>query len=242
MKIKAIKTDRITANQFTLIEFLDKYVSELKEGSVVAITSKIVSLCEGRVAKKGSINKYDLAKEDADYYLPAPINSNQALGFFLTIKDGILIPVAGIDESNSDGDYVLWPLDSQKSANEAREFLVKKFKLNNVGVVITDSKTTPLRWGVTGVGMAVSGFLPLNDYRGKEDLFGRKLEVSQVSAIDALAGMAVFAMGEGSEACPLVVMNDFTAEQVQFTGREDGRNEYTVVPLGSVVKTGKFSA
>ena len=29
----------------------------------------------------------------------------------LTIKQGMLIPTAGIDESNGDGYYILWPRD-----------------------------------------------------------------------------------------------------------------------------------
>ncbi|MGH7237527.1 MAG: coenzyme F420-0:L-glutamate ligase, partial [Candidatus Saccharimonadales bacterium] len=98
-------------------------------------------------------------------------------GYHFTIKDNTLIPMAGIDESNGDGNYVLWPKDSQKTVNEIREYLKNRFKLKTIGVVITDSTCQPLRRGTIGVCLAHSGFLALNDYRQKPDLFGRKFNV-----------------------------------------------------------------
>src|SRR6266508_2193439 len=68
---------------------------------------------------------------------------------------------------------------------------------------ITDSKTAPLRVGVTGVTLAYSGFQALNDYVGTKDLFGRAWRMIKVNVVDALATAAVLVMGEGSEQTPL---------------------------------------
>ena len=73
------------------------------------------------------------------------------------IKDNLLIPSSGLDESNAFGQYVLWPEDPQGVANQVRAHLCRRFSLRHVGVIVTDSKTTPLRLGVTGVAIAHSG-------------------------------------------------------------------------------------
>ena len=102
----------------------------------------------------------------------------------------------------------MWPKDPQKSANEIREHLKKKYGLKNVGVLITDSKTTPLRYGVTGIGISHSGFLAINNFIGTPDIFGRILKMTTVSVMDGLSSAAVVCMGEGSEQTPLAIISD----------------------------------
>ena len=186
-----------------LYALLDTYLPKLKEGSVVAITSKIVSICEGRFVKIGSVDKGKLIKKEADYYLPRGKN-----GFYLTIKYNLLIPSAGIDESNGSGYYILWPKDPQKTANELRKYLAKRFGLKDIGVIITDSKTNPLRWGVTGVSISHSGFAALKNYIDTKDVFGRELHFTKSNIMDALGGAAVLAMGEVKEQTPLAVIDN----------------------------------
>ena len=107
------------------------------------------------------------------------------------MKHNLIIPSSGIDESNGDGYYILWPADPQKTANEIREYLTEKHSLGKLGVVITDSKTTPLRWGVTGVSVSHSGFAALNDYIGTKDIFGRELHFTKTNIMDATPFMYV---------------------------------------------------
>ncbi len=118
------------------------------------------------------------------------------------------MPTAGIDESNADGAYVLWPFDPQKSANDIRAYLRERHKVNDLGVIITDSKTTPLRRGVTGVSIAHSGFSALKNYIGEPDIFGKQLRVTKSNVADALATSAVIVMGEGNEQTPLALITD----------------------------------
>jgi F420-0:gamma-glutamyl ligase len=88
-------------------------------------------------------------------------------------------------------------------AEEIRNHLKTKHRINELGVIITDSNITPLRLGVTGIAVGWSGFEPVYPYIGKEDLFGRKMELTYVNNIDALAAAAVFVMGEGNESVPI---------------------------------------
>jgi putative folate metabolism gamma-glutamate ligase len=205
MHIQAIRTHKVTASGQDLLAVIDAYTPPLDEHSVLAITSKVVSLCQGRVAPIGEVDKQTLIESEADFFLPPDANRYHVT---LTIKDNILIPSAGIDESNSDHHYVLWPEDAQGVANTVRSHLCRRFGLRHVGVLITDSKTTPLRWGVTGVAVAHSGFAALNNYIGRTDLFGRPLRMTKVNVADGLAAAAVLVMGEGDEQTPLAVISD----------------------------------
>jgi len=212
MKITAVKTHKITIDDQDILKIINQYIKELKDGSIVAITSKIVALAEGRVVATDQADKEALIAQEAEYFLP---RSSSKYGVSLTITGGQLVATAGIDESNANGYFVLWPEDAQKTANIIRKYLQNKFQLKNIGVIITDSKTTPLRWGVTGTAIAYSGFKPLNDLIGTPDLFGRELKMTKVNILDGLAAAAVLLMGEGTEQTPLAIIED--TNFVKFT-------------------------
>lgn len=221
MKIRPIKTKKIIPGKESLIEILDRYLDNFKEESVLVITSKIVSICEGSVVKiSDKVDKKKLIAENSEYYVPSGYNKYDMT---LTISNNLLIPTAGIDESNAAGYYILWPKDAQKTANTVREYLVKRFGVKKAGVLITDSKTTPLRWGTTGVGVAHSGFKPLRDYIQKPDIFGRKMKVTMASVIDGLAAASVLVMGEGKEQTPLAVVSE--ADFIEFQKRNPSKKE-----------------
>jgi putative folate metabolism gamma-glutamate ligase len=204
MIIKAYKTHKIKPVD-SLFDILDNYLPDLEENSVVAIASKIVGICEGRVIPKESADKNELAEKEADQYLPREHNQ---YGFMITINKGIMVASAGIDESNSGDYFSLWPEDPQQSANKIREYLTKKHNLKHLGVIITDSKLTPLRWGVIGVALSHSGFQALNSYIGQPDIYGRLMQAEKANIADSLATAAVVEMGEGNEQQPLAVITD----------------------------------
>ncbi len=221
MIVTPIKTHKITNKETSINKILDKYITRLADESVVAVTSKIVSICESRVVKAAnSEQKDELVIKEAEYYLPREYNQ---YGFMITINRGILVASAGIDESNGNGYFVLWPKNPQISANKIREYLINKFKINYLGVIITDSKLTPLRWGVTGVALAHSGFRAINSYIGKPDIFGRKMRAEKTNVADALATSAVIEMGEGSEQSPLAIIED--ASFVHFQNSNPTKKE-----------------
>jgi len=206
MKIAAIKTDRLAPGAPDIERVLDNALSGLEENSVLAVTSKIVAICEGRTIPIEDIaDKKELIIQESDYYLPEFI---EEFNFAFTITHHTLIPSSGIDESNGNGHYILWPADPFKSANRIRQYLKKRFGRKNVGVIITDSTARPLHYGTEGVCIGYSGFLPTNDYRGTADLFGREMKVSISNVADALASATVLVMGEGTEQTPLAVVED----------------------------------
>lgn len=218
MKVTPIKTKPIVVGD-KLFDILDESLIDLKDKSIVAITSNIVSICEKNLVKIGTVDKETLIKEQAEYYLP-PDNKYHVS---LTIKNNILIPSAGIDESNANGYYTLWPKRPQQTVDNVRQYLKKRFHINDIGVIIVDSKTTPLRWGVTGVAISHSGFLSLNDYTGTPDIFGRLFVFEKANIVDALAVSAVVVMGEGKEQTPIAIIED--TPFVHFQDRNPTKKE-----------------
>ena len=181
---------------------------------VLAVTSKIVSLAENRIVAKSSIEKKDLIEKEADENL-----GEVGFGCYLTIKQGLFIPSAGIDESNSEnGDYILYPENPFLSAENLWKELRNKWKINNLGIIITDSHTTPLRRGVTGIALSYWGFQGLRDMVGSPDLFGRKLQMTTVNLADSLATAATVMMGEANECRPLALLS---APDIQFKEQID---------------------
>jgi F420-0:gamma-glutamyl ligase len=179
---------------------------KLRDGDIVFITSKILGIHQGRTVRVGTVDKESLIARESTLRLP--YENRAGFRVNLTVTDNILIPAAGIDESNADGHYILWPKDTDALCREIRARLIKNHKgtIENLGVVATDSHTTPLRWGVTGIATGLSGVVPLRDLRGTHDIFGREIHVTQVDLIDPLASMAVLLMGETTEQTPIVIL------------------------------------
>lgn len=215
MIVKAIKTRKFLPPKDNLWDLLG-VIRSLKENSVVAVTSKVVSIGEGRcIPIEKFPDKDRLVIMEADKYLPRAAVPHGLV--MHTIKNNIFIASSGIDESNGAGYYILWPKDPQASAKKIWKFLKAKFKIKNLGVIITDSRLVPLKRGVVGITIGFFGFKPLRDYRGKEDIFGRlfKMETSNLS--DSLATAAVLEMGEGEEQTPLSIISDIP--YLEFTNK-----------------------
>lgn len=205
MKVYPVKTDIIGFMKYSIEDVLDRFVDNIKDSSIVAVTSKIVALCEGNAVKADTADKDELIKKEADYFIPKSLSRYDV---YLTIKDSLLIPSAGVDESNAGGYYVMWPKNPERSAQVCRDFLIKKFGVQNIGVIITDSSPAPLRWGVTGRCIASCGFESVIDKVGKTDIFGHSLEMTTINAADALAAGAVLCMGETDECTPIAIIED----------------------------------
>lgn len=204
MIVTPIHTQVITSRSVDLVDLLVESLPGLKEGSIVAITSKIVSLCEGRTVPVKNTDKAALIKQESELYTD-PLGQ---YGFVFTVADGTLIPGAGIDESNAGDNYILWPADAQATANYIWQALRRKYNVQHLGIVITDSTCKPLRRGVVGIAMAHCGFAAFKNYVGTPDLFGRPFTVSQSSIAEGLAATAVLCMGEGTERTPVCLIED----------------------------------
>lgn len=219
MHVRAVHTGIFRENE-DLVSFITKHIPSLKNGSVLTVTSKIVALAEGAVVQATNARaKAVIIRAESEWQLQAQHGK-------ITLKDGLLMWNAGIDESNAKGNLILLPEDAFASAKKLRSSLLQKNKLKKFGIIITDSRVMPLRAGVVGVALGYAGFKGLRDYRGKKDIFGRKLKFTQTDIADSLATAAILTMGEGRERRPLCVIED---APVEFTEKVS-RKELVIIP------------
>ncbi|HEX6647689.1 MAG TPA: coenzyme F420-0:L-glutamate ligase [Nitrososphaeraceae archaeon] len=213
---------------FNLFDTLISSKCKFKDRDILVLSSKFISMSEGSVLDLQKIKPSSKAKKLAEIYQMDPsfvevvIRESDVIfgglpGFLLTIKNGILAPNAGIDKSNIPKNKVIClPLDPFLSAENLRlEFLVRSGI--KVGIVISDSRLMPTRIGTTGLAIGCSGIEPVEDQRGKKDLFGHIMKYTLKATADSLATIGTFVMGESNESVPVVVIR---GSNISFTDRK----------------------
>jgi len=207
---------------------LKKSKTTLKNGDVLAIASKTVAYAQRRLVYVTSEKAFrDLVRHESDVILDDG-------DMVISLKNKILIPNAGIDRSNTPKGYaVLWPKDPFKSARAIRAHLKKQYRLTRLGVVLSDSHCQPLRAGVTGIAIGWAGFEGVRDERGKKDLFGNKMQYTQINLADDIAAAANLLMGETDARIPFVIVRGL---DVKFTERVAKPADYFIPPNRCIFK------
>jgi len=202
-----------------LQESLRNHDLTLRDRDVLCIASKVVSFSEGRIV---DLSERQVSKKARFYAGKLRMSSHLAQivldeadavlggirGFLLTLKANILTANAGVDVKNSPlGTATLWPVQPDRSAATIRGFFEQETNAR-LGVLIVDSRVTPLRLGTIGLAIGLSGFRPVKDEREKPDLYRRPVKVTQTNLADDLAASAHFLMGERNERIGLVVIRN----------------------------------
>lgn len=203
----------------TIIDSIQASDESLQDGDVLAVSSKYTAISEGRVVTLADVTVTPEAEALAERYHMNPKITQLVMqeadhifgginGFLLTAKEGIISPNAGLDRSNiPNGFAVLFPKYPYFSAAEIRRVLRERLKVD-VGVILTDSWLMPGRLGTSGVALATAGFNPIQDERGKIDLFGNPMQVTQRGIADSICVCAQMVMGERDEATPLAIVRN----------------------------------
>ena len=193
-----------------------------RHGDVLVVTHKIISKAEGRYVALADVTPSPRARELAaatgkDPALVEVIlsESREVLRFRpgLIITEhrlGMVIANAGVDHSNvphgDDGERVLLlPQDPDASSAALRDALQERFG-EPLAVVVSDSVGRAWRNGVVGLALGAAGLPALLDLRGRRDLEGRALRVTQVGLADEIASAAQLLMGEADEGQPAVLV------------------------------------
>jgi coenzyme F420-0:L-glutamate ligase / coenzyme F420-1:gamma-L-glutamate ligase len=203
----------------TLVASLAQAEQALQDGDVLAISSKYVAISEGRIVALADVQVLPEAEKLAERYHMNPRIAQLVLseadhifggieGFLLTYKDGLISPNAGLDRSNIPNGYaVLFPEEPYRSAEMLRQQIKARLGAD-IGLILTDSWLMPGRWGTSGIALATAGFRPLQDERGKADLFGNPMAVTQRGIADQICVAAQLVMGERDEATPFVIVRN----------------------------------
>jgi len=197
------------------------------EGSIIAISSKIVSLDQGRIVPldnrvtsprtRAYAKRYALPVGFVDLILRnAKRVYGGVRGALLTETSAGLIANAGIDRSNvPPGSVALWPREPWEWASRLRGTLLRTRSVRALGVLIIDSHCTPRRLGTSGTAVAIAGFRGITDLRGHRDLYGRPLKITCVNVAGDLASAAHLLQGEADDAKPVTLIRN---APVTFSG------------------------
>jgi F420-0:gamma-glutamyl ligase len=210
-----VKTRILKPPQDDLFKILNESLTDIKSGDIVAISSKVVAIHEGACVPIEGTDKTALVTKEAELAIPRDYWPSP-----LTVKCNAFIGTAGVDESNGSGYYILLPRNPFLSAELIHQYLVKKFGVTDICVIITDSHSAPLRRGAMGVAIGFYGFLPIINHVGKPDLFGREMRIEVSNLVDALAAGAGVVMGETNESQPVVILRG-TPGVTFAAGRQD---------------------
>lgn len=224
MNIEPFKIDVLKPPQDDLFSKIKASALTLEEGDVIALSSKVVAIHQGRCVPYDRAHKDELIKQEADLYLE---RSEVPGGWVMhTIKNGIFMPSSGIDPFANY--YVLWPEQLQKTASELLAWFKKEYKVEKLYFVMTDSRSVIMRRGVVGVALAWAGFDPLYDNRVTKDLLGHDSGGSQTNLPDSIAAAAVLAMGEQNEQTPLVRLRNVPYVGTKYQPHKDSATTFEV--------------
>lgn len=191
-------------------------------GDIVVIAQKIVSKAEGRIVPLSSLTPSAKAirlakvyKKDARVLELILRHSKNivkiANGVIISeTKHGFVCANAGIDQSNiikSNENALLLPDDPDASANQIMNMLREKTN-REVAVIIADSFGRPFRNGQTNVAIGIAGLNAIKSYIGEDDMFGKKLKVTEIAVVDELASAAELVMGK-SKGIPVAIVRGF---------------------------------
>lgn len=191
-----------------------------EDGDIVVLAQKIVSKAEGRLVPLDTVTPspraVELAAEcDKDPRLVELVLSET--DEVMRVRRGVLIvrhrlglvlANAGIDQSNIDHAppaALLLPRDPDASAAALRDALRARAGAD-VAVLVIDSLGRAWRNGTTGTAIGAAGLPALLDLRGTPDIYGRRLETSELGLADEIAAAASLAMGQAGEGRPLAIV------------------------------------
>ena len=195
-------------------------------GDVLVVAQKIISKAEGRLVRLSDVavraDGAALAQQTGRTSVLAQLIVEEShevmraspVAIITRHKTGHVLANAGIDASNvaignlagsSEEAVLLWPVDPDASARGLRAGLGRAVE-DAPAVIIADSMGRAWRIGTLGTAIGCAGIMTLDDQRGQVDLFGRTLQATIIAVADAIAGMAVLAMGEGAQATPAAIV------------------------------------
>jgi coenzyme F420-0:L-glutamate ligase/coenzyme F420-1:gamma-L-glutamate ligase len=184
--------------------------TDLRDGDVVVVTSKVVSKAEGRlVPVTGTADEREAQRQaliDAESVREVARRGPTRI---VETRHGFVLASAGVDTSNVDRDVIaLLPLDPDESARRLRDGLRERRGVD-VAVVVSDTFGRPWRLGLTDVAIGVAGMGAVRDFIGRADSYGNELNMTQVAEADEVAAAAELVMGK-LDGVPVAVVRGLT--------------------------------
>jgi coenzyme F420-0:L-glutamate ligase/coenzyme F420-1:gamma-L-glutamate ligase len=184
--------------------------TDVADGDILVVTSKIVSKAEGRTVELDDVTpsgfaadwaaKWDKDPRVVELVLRESRRIVRMVGPVLITETnhGFVCANSGIDQSSSGahGRVVLLPADSDASARRIRASFAATGL--DVAVIISDTFGRPWREGQTDVAIGIAGIAPMHSYIGEVDPHGHEFRVQELCVVDELAGAAELVKGNTS--------------------------------------------
>lgn len=238
MQLLPIKTPLLQKGD-DLVSLLMNH-ADVQDNDIVIVSSKAIATVEGAAIKLASLIVSDEARSWAEKSGLTPMFTQAIIEETVRLrgkiigycpkallcelkpeglqKGAVLAPNAGLDESNSENGYAIgWPTDPVSSVKKIRSTLTK-----NVAVIISDSCCRPRRIGVTAFALTACGVDPFRSEVGKQDLFGKELQITVESVADQLVTAANILMGNAAQSIPAVIIRDHQIPFTSFCGWVQG--------------------
>jgi coenzyme F420-0:L-glutamate ligase/coenzyme F420-1:gamma-L-glutamate ligase len=189
---------------------------ELRDRDVLVVTHKIVSKAEGAVVS--GIDTEAAYREIVEQQAVSIIRRRGDL-IIAETSHGFVCANAGVDRSNTDaGTVVLLPEDPDRSAHKLRTRLERATGLT-IGLIITDTFGRAWRRGVVDFAIGISGVPAIVDYRGKPDMQGRTMEVTEIGVADEIAAAADLVMGK-ADGIPVAIVRGLVFDEAGGRGAD----------------------
>jgi coenzyme F420-0:L-glutamate ligase/coenzyme F420-1:gamma-L-glutamate ligase len=213
----------------------------LHDRHLIAVAHKVVSKSESAVVVLADVQPSQRARElahaqgkDARVVEVVLAESAEVLRaerdvLVCRTRHGFVCANAGVDASNvsADGTLVLLPPDPDASARRIRARL-RDLTGSAPAVMITDSFGRAWRHGQLDVAIGLAGMQPLDDWRGRSDARGMRLQATWLAVADAAAAAADLARAKDSRQ-PVVLIEGLE----RYISAEDGPGAGALLrPLG----------
>lgn len=197
-----------------LADSLDAQDMEIQDGDIIAIASKVISASQNSFVVIDDIVVTDKAMVLSTQtgldtrYVQAVLDDcvgdiyGIGRGFILCESRYGVCSNAGVDNSNVPPDKLfLLPSNLELELERIADHFGK-----HIGLIVTDSRSIPGRYGVTGIALAAMGLKGFVDERGRKDIYDRTMRITTRAVADQLSSGSVLLMGECDELIPFVVI------------------------------------
>lgn len=189
----------------------------LQDRDIVIAASTVVAKAEGEIFRLEDITPGKISLEiaaragkDARFIEAVLSRSREVLVekpfMLVTTLSGHTCVNAGIDESNIENGFLLYPPENPDASASRLGQKLEKLSGKKLSVIVTDTNGRAFKIGQTGAAIGIYKIKPVKRWIGEKDLFGKDLEITEEAIADELAGAANLLMGEGADGIPVVVI------------------------------------
>ena len=211
---------------------------KIKDGDVICIAQKVISKAEGCIYNLNDIQpsrkaielseklnkdprKVEIILRESKNIIRAFKHKDQNEGVIICEhKLGFISANAAVDESNTgeSNTVITLPNNPDLSAKKISDYIFERLNVN-VGIVITDTFGRPWRLGQVNVAIGLNKVPATIDEKGKSDISGRSLKVTEPAFADEIAAASGLVIKKDSKT-PIVILQGLIWEQTDSKSKD----------------------